>query len=669
MPKVPNLFVPSEQLRPIQMPAAQAPGVQPYVDTQAQQIEKLGAGMERLGQGAMSFAGDMRAVERLQGQEQERKAAIAARRQDQVDDARTKEFDNRLSEILREASTNHFKLVGKAAVDAAPDVIKDVDKKFEDVINSGENETQRQQVRYLAERRKGQWREPFDKHTIEQERVYNIGETTTRINNSMLDAAGNIAGYDSQEYDVQKPGYLLFKHTMEQEVDNLATLNGLPEDSDQRKQALAKAKNDLHTMVLDQLLQKRSVVDAKAYYEYWSGKGEIEPSSAKKLLGEIKSTEVANDSLRYGIDWAAQPGTAYEKDQKLRDLVSKGKMSADIYKQVSDYLYEDEKKRDEAKAKMILSDTTWAQDQLTQPENLNKSVDQLRQIDPVRYERMKNSGSLEKVREWDRGKNRKTTDPQWQDILLQLKSAENQTEYSYVDRSSGESKPILLKPLRDMSEAEFNLVFKNHLSESDYQAGLIEWKKSKNIPETDQDIRSKEINLRTKRLLVGMGFMVASKDADGFAYNSASDADNAHRVEEKIYSMTRELGRSLGREPTMEELEKHIFRSPVLLDQVTIEDIDSTVTWFDNPDQYVSGASSARLLKAIVPANKTIDKSYHRMTEIPGYSEFIMGQPNPYPGNPSSYSNIVARLKKNNLPATTANIMDVWILDQKGSGK
>lgn len=664
MPKVPNLFVPSEQLRPIQMPAAQAPGVQPYVDTQAQQIEKLGAGMERLGQGAMSFAGDMRAVERLQGQEQERKAAIAARRQDQVDDARTKEFDNRLSEILREASTNHFKLVGKAAVDAAPDVIKDVDKKFEDVINSGENETQRQQVRYLAERRKGQWREPFDKHTIEQERVYNIGETTTRINNSMLDAAGNIAGYDSQEYDVQKPGYLLFKHTMEQEVDNLATLNGLPEDSDQRKQALAKAKNDLHTMVLDQLLQKRSVVDAKAYYEYWSGKGEIEPSSAKKLLGEIKSTEVANDSLRYGIEWAAQPGTAYEKDQKLRDLVSKGKMSADIYKQVSDYLYEDEKKREEAQAKYVLNDVTWAQNELIKPGSQGMPVDLLRMLDPVRYSRMETSGALEKVREWDRGKNRTYTDPQYQAMLLALKNTEDPTiTFQYMDRNTGQQNPITLKSLRNMSEAEFTLVFKNNLSPADFQDGLASWKQSRNIPLEEKEFYNRRFKLRLNQTLVSMGLMQTAPDADGFKYVDEAKSAKAHIIEEIVYGLATDLNKRLGREATLEELDKNVFQSPLLLDKVTFED-DSM--WFDAENQYFAGETKPeRLMRAIIPASKTRDNKDHKMSEIPGFAEFVSGMPDPHQQNKSSYTNIVRRLKSRNIPASPTEIMNLWIADQQ----
>jgi hypothetical protein len=659
MPKVPNLFVPSEQLRPVQMPAMQAPGVQPYVETQSQQIEKLGAGMERLGQGAMSFSGDMRAVERLQGQEQERKAAIAAQRQDRVDDARSKEADNRISEILRVASTEQTKRVGKAAVDAWPEVSKDVDKKIKELIDGLDSDTQRQQVKYIADRRLQQFKEQNDKHTIEQERVYNMGETATRINNNMLDAAQDITGYDVEpdpkSYNVPTAGYRLYKNTMEQESEALSDYKGYPKDSEQRKQDLLEAQNKLHTMVLAQLLEKRDATGAKKYLEYWEAKKEIDPVVSKKVLAELKSTEIANESMRLGIEWAAMPGTAYEKDQNLRDLVRQGKMSADVYKTTSAYLYDDESKRDKALASMENNDIAWAQEFLTLPENRDKSVDLLRMVDPVRFSRMQLTGSIEKIREWDRGNKRQITDPQWQDILLKLKVAETPTEYKYKN-SQNQPQSIILKPLRDMSEEEYQAAFKWRLSNSDYKDGLSALRDSKGIPEEEKETRNRLFNLRLNQHLVAMGLKKTSTDADGFSYVDATSAAQAHGIEEKALLLRNELEKKLKREPTLQEIETEVFKSSLLNEKATIE----RPWWFDKPDQYVVGLDKEKNLKIIIPGKDLIDYQDHKMEEIPGYADYVEGQV-PESTSTNSFLNIKKQLERDGFAPTYRNIMNEWI--------
>lgn len=300
MPKVPNLFVPSEQLRPIQMPAAQAPGGQPYVDTQAQQIEKLGAGMERLGQGAMSFAGDMRAVQRLQAQEAERQAQAAMRTQDRIDDSKLKEQDAAFSEfsrdLLQNPSHGYLNMRGQTAIDSRVSIIDSWDKRAKEIEDSLQNDTQRNGWKLNVARRRSDFMSNVDTHFSKEAKQSDLRATESHINASRNDAVMAIQSDDPKVV----AGFDTYKNTIVDNVNHLAQENGIPLGSDQHKLMLLDETTKLHSDVIQAFLNNDQSKRASEYFDQWKDSGEINANVRSILGNQISKHQDKDDGLDLG---------------------------------------------------------------------------------------------------------------------------------------------------------------------------------------------------------------------------------------------------------------------------------------------------------------------------------------------------------------------------------
>lgn len=300
MPKVPNLFVPSEQLRPIQMPAAQAPGVQPFVETESKQIMQLAAGMERLGEGAMSYAGNMRGVERLQAQEQERQAQAAMRIQDRIDDSKVKEIDANFSEWSRDQlqnpETGYLRRQGQAAIDSRVSTIDAWEKRAKEIEDGLENDTQKQAWKLNIARRRPDFRSHVDNHFATEAKASDMMATRAHINASRNDATMAVMSPDPNI----AAGYQTFKNTIRDNVNHLAEQQGIPLGSDQHKLMMLDETTKLHSDVIQAFLNADDSKGASKYFDQWKDTGEIN-AVEKSILGkQIVRFQDKDDGVELG---------------------------------------------------------------------------------------------------------------------------------------------------------------------------------------------------------------------------------------------------------------------------------------------------------------------------------------------------------------------------------
>jgi hypothetical protein len=343
MPKVPNLFVPSEQLRPVQMPAMQAPGVQPYVETQSQQIEKLGAGMERLGQGAMSFSGDMRAVERLQAQEAERKAQAAMRTQDRIDDSKTKEADAAFSEfsraLLQDPEKGYLNKKGQGAIDTRSSTIEAFDKQAKATEDSLQNETQRNNWRYNIARRRIDFMSHVDGHFSSEAKNSDIQATKAHINASRNDA---VMALQSTDPKIQA-GYTTFRNTIRDNVNHLAQLQGIPIGSDQHRLMMLDETTQLHSDAINSYLSNEDSKGASEYFDKIKDSGEISESAKSALGATIRKYVDKDEGASLGLQLMASKPSASTgsysdiKTSERSQRISQGyEAITNLYAQIND---------------------------------------------------------------------------------------------------------------------------------------------------------------------------------------------------------------------------------------------------------------------------------------------------------------------------------------------
>ena len=160
MATVPVYDLPTQDPSVGNMPAFQAPTVEPMRDFTGEQLQKTGQAVQSFGTTVMKIA------DRLQGE---------------LDDAKSKELYNTFAAKADEIETRYLTLKGKDAVDAAMKTRVDLDAAFADVVSGADNDVQRILLRNAANVRLRSANSSIIKHSLTEQRDYDIKKPALKL--------------------------------------------------------------------------------------------------------------------------------------------------------------------------------------------------------------------------------------------------------------------------------------------------------------------------------------------------------------------------------------------------------------------------------------------------------------------------------------------------------
>ncbi len=249
--------------------------------------------------------------------------------EDELRDARTKEYDMKFADAIRQnmynAETGYLNSVGKDAVDRRGDTekaIQDARKQIEQGIT---DPLERTMFARAADVRTLDARTKIDSHSLQQLKVYNIGESKARVDNLMDDAVLNAK-------DWQQPGssYDQFKRGMQNEASNLARLSGVPEGSEQFKAFQRETNTKLHATVISNFISQENPGAAEAYLK--ANKGEIDKEQLDQIQTAVRNAKgtvgVKEGSLR--LSYEIKGGSLTEQIGAVDEMFKSGKITAAV---------------------------------------------------------------------------------------------------------------------------------------------------------------------------------------------------------------------------------------------------------------------------------------------------------------------------------------------------
>jgi len=271
MATVPIYDLPTQDATVGNMPAFQAPGVEPMRNFTGEQIQKAGQAVQSAGLTVVKIA------DRLQGE---------------LDDAQTKELYNSVASRVDEIETRYLTLKGKDAVDAAMKTRQDIEAAFEDVMGKAQNDVQRIMLRNSANVRLRSANSSIIKHSLVEQRDYDVKESGAQVDTFVNDAIRYSAGWRSPDGD-----FAIYYGAAKDGANKLADKLGYEPKSAQREQLLLKATNAIHGQVVQTQIDAQNLDQARDYLQRY-GK-EMTPETfgrAKKAL-EIGTADVKEQSL------------------------------------------------------------------------------------------------------------------------------------------------------------------------------------------------------------------------------------------------------------------------------------------------------------------------------------------------------------------------------------
>jgi hypothetical protein len=217
---------------------------------------------------------------------------IADRLQGELDDAQTKELYNSVASRVDEIETRYLTLKGKDAVDAAMKTRQDIEAAFEDVMGKAQNDVQRIMLRNSANVRLRSANSSIIKHSLVEQRDYDVKESGAQVDTFVNDAIRYSAGWRSPDGD-----FAIYYGAAKDGANKLADKLGYEPKSAQREQLLLKATNAIHGQVVQTQIDAQNLDQARDYLQRY-GK-EMTPETfgrAKKAL-EIGTADVKEQGL------------------------------------------------------------------------------------------------------------------------------------------------------------------------------------------------------------------------------------------------------------------------------------------------------------------------------------------------------------------------------------
>ncbi len=295
MATVPVYDLPTQDPSVGNMPAFQAPGVEPMRDFTGEQLQKTGQAVQSFGTTVMKIA------DRLQGE---------------LDDAQVKELYNNFASNADVIETKFLTLKGKDAVNETMKVRNDIMAAFEEQVGKAQNDVQRVMLRNSASVRLRSAESAIIKHSLVEQRDYDVKESGAQVDTFVNDAIRYSAGWRNPQGD-----FAIYYGAAKDGANKLADKLGYEPKSAQREQLLLKATNAIHSQVVQTQIDAQNLDQARDYLQRYGN--EMTPDAfgrAKKAL-EIGTADVKEQSLADRI-WAESGNNIAAALQKARTTLS-----------------------------------------------------------------------------------------------------------------------------------------------------------------------------------------------------------------------------------------------------------------------------------------------------------------------------------------------------------
>ena len=329
MATVPVYDLPTQEAGVGNMPAFQAPTVEPMRNFTGEQIQKTGQAVQSFGTTVMKIA------DRLQGE---------------LDDAATKELYNNFAAQADTIETQFLTLKGKDAVNAAMKVRTDISAAFEDQMGKAQNDVQRIMLRNAANVRLRSAESSIIKHSLVEQREYDVKETGAKVDTLVNDAVRYSAGFRNPQGD-----FAIYYGAAKKEANVLADKLGYEADSAQRQQLILKATNAIHGQAVQAAIDGQNLDNARDYLQRYGN--EMTPETfqrATKAL-EIGTADKREQGLADGI-WAETGGNIAAALKIARERLS-GKDEDQVVQRLK--IFDSEKTTIIARAQGEAKDKAW----------------------------------------------------------------------------------------------------------------------------------------------------------------------------------------------------------------------------------------------------------------------------------------------------------------------
>lgn len=295
MATVPVYDLPTQDPSVGNMPAFQAPTVEPMRDFTGEQLQKTGQAVQSFGTTVMKIA------DRLQGE---------------LDDAKSKELYNTFAAQADTIETKYLTLKGKEAVGATMKTRNDLDAALTDVLGKTENDVQKMLLKNSASVRMRSANSSIIKHSLVEQRDYDVKETGAKVDTMVNDAVRYSAGFRNPQGD-----FAIYYGAAKKEANVLADKLGYEADSAQRQQLILKATNSIHGQAMQAAIDGQNLDDARDYLQRYGN--EMTPETyqrAKKAL-EIGTSDAKEQSIADKI-WADSGNNIAAALEKARTTLS-----------------------------------------------------------------------------------------------------------------------------------------------------------------------------------------------------------------------------------------------------------------------------------------------------------------------------------------------------------
>ena len=277
------------------MPAFQAPTVEPMRNFTGEQIQKTGQAVQSFGTTVMKIA------DRLQGE---------------LDDAETKELYNGFATQADTIETQFLTLKGKDAVNAAMKTRNDISAAFSDQMGKAKNDVQRIMLRNAANVRLRSAESSIIRHSLVEQREYDIKETGAKVDGLVIDAVRYSAGWQNTHGE-----FAIYYGAAKKEAGLLADKLGYEPDSAQRQQLILKATNSIHGQSIQAMIDGQNLPHARDYLQRYGN--EMTPETyqrAKKAL-EIGTADATEQGLAEKF-WSESGNNIAGALKKARETLS-----------------------------------------------------------------------------------------------------------------------------------------------------------------------------------------------------------------------------------------------------------------------------------------------------------------------------------------------------------
>ena len=448
MPRIPEFTIPTVDLQPQRMVAAQSPSIEPMRNFAPEQMQKLGEGILRAGQGAIMI-------------------------QNHIDDAKVRESDSLLADYTAEALANRdtgykFK-IGKAALNSYQSTIDGYNARRRDIEATLTNDVQRKMFAQQADRRTNSFLTDVNEHYVKQAKVFDSATTSARISSKQRDAV-------TYRDDPERLNQLLRgQDSITSEVARLAELNGMPtvgEGSEIYQDTVRSKLAEVHSGIITSYLAEDRVEDAAKYFQKLDQQKDLDPETSSKMQSVLRKRSEEYISYRIADEIHKGGGSIVDKLNAVRayyESKDQKDMTPDIRRMVEQKLRQSDSDQRVAEANQGVEDFTAAQEFLRKPENYRKTVDDLATWDPERWERLQKSGKIDSLVSWINNGNRFYTDPRALDELYVARELVEPTKIRVPVVLPGAQDVVMvtktIKPLRDMTPNEIRHTYGGRLSD------------------------------------------------------------------------------------------------------------------------------------------------------------------------------------------------------------